>query len=84
MQYLSFAYGYNSKHLIFLFYVYRIAGQIQSPPNLMFLPPHIQNMARVVAAISSFVAHSRSRRLVPLAYVCDKAEEGNEGGSENE
>lgn len=50
----------------------------------MLFPPHIENVAHVMMATSTLVAHQRSLRLVWLAYIDNEVEEGNEVDSENE
>lgn len=77
-----FANDYNFKYLLFLFHLNIITSQLQSPPNLMLFPPHIENVVQVITA--TIIVRWRSRRLAQLAYIDDEAKEGNEEYSKNE
>lgn len=57
--------------------------EIQSPPSLVLLPPHIENVAKVMAATLTRITCQRPQQLVRLAYANDKVEEGNEVNNEN-
>jgi hypothetical protein len=45
-----FVNDYNFKYLIFLFHLNIITSQLQSPPNLLLFPPHIENVVQVLTA----------------------------------
>lgn len=61
-----------------LFHVNRIVNQLESPPDTMSLPPHIENVAKAMAFESTSVDHQRSRQLIQCDYVDDEANKGNE------
>lgn len=43
LLFCSIAYGYNFKYFFPFLHVNKIMSQLQSPPNLMLLPPHIKS-----------------------------------------
>ena len=61
-------------YLISLSQVKIIVNQLQLPPNLMLLPPSIENVAKAMASTSTPIDHQRSLQLLNCDYVDDEVQ----------
>ena len=59
-------------------------ANVSLPPSSTLFPPHVENVAQVMGATWTPIAHQRTRWLVWCAYIDDEAEEGSEEDGEDE